>query len=61
MDPELFSLAPPDLSDELLDDEEPPLSPLFSELLSEPFSDEDDDEEEELVLELFAASRLSVR
>ena len=66
-EPELLSLVPPDLSDELLDDEL--LSLLFSELfseplselpLSEPFSDEDD-EEELLLLVLLAASRLSLR
>jgi hypothetical protein len=60
-EPELLSLAPPDLSDELLDEEL--LSLLFSELFSEPLSElfSDEDDEEVLPLELLAASRLSVR
>jgi hypothetical protein len=65
-EPELLSLAPPDLSDELLDEEL--LSLLFSELFSEPLSElplsepfSDDDDDEELLLVLLAASRLSLR
>jgi hypothetical protein len=59
-EPELLSLAPPDLSDEVLDEEL--LSLLFSELFSEPLSElfSDDDDEEELLV-LLAASRLSLR
>lgn len=61
MELELFSAEPLDFSLELLDFS--PELPDFSLELpeSEPFSELFSEEPDELVLELFAASRLSVR